>query len=99
MAAELARGVGPGRVTQVERLGTIEDDPNVTDKRFPGNPTRCNRTTEPLRIIEQRTGWDPPTGPRPKRCAFSAALRPTRPRGLTPAAPRSRAWSSCGMAS
>ena len=60
LAAELARGDGPGRVYRVEPLGTIEDDPNVTDKRFPGNPTRSYRTTEPLRVVEEVTGWDPP---------------------------------------
>ncbi|MGB8020419.1 MAG: NAD(+)--rifampin ADP-ribosyltransferase [Candidatus Nanopelagicales bacterium] len=60
LAAELARGDGPGRVYRVEPLGTIEDDPNVTDKRFPGNPTRSYRTTEPLRIMEEITGWEPP---------------------------------------
>jgi rifampin ADP-ribosylating transferase len=60
LAAELARGDGPGRVYQVEPLGTIEDDPNVTDKRFPGNPTRSYRTTEPLRIVEEVTGWTRP---------------------------------------
>ena len=58
LAAELARGDGPGRVYRVEPIGTIEDDPNVTDKRFPGNPTRSYRTTEPLRVIEEITGWD-----------------------------------------
>ena len=48
------------RVYRVEPLGTIEDDPNVTDKRFPGNPTRSYRTTEPLRVVEEVTGWEPP---------------------------------------
>ena len=61
LAAELARGDGPGRVYRVEPLGTIEDDPNVTDKRFPGNPTRSYRTTEPLRVIEEITGWQSPS--------------------------------------
>ncbi len=60
LAAELARGEGPGRVYRVEPLGTIEDDPNVTDKRFPGNPTRSYRTTEPLRVLEEITGWERP---------------------------------------
>lgn len=60
LAAELARGDGPPRVYRVEPLGTIEDDPNVTDKRFPGNPTRSYRTTEPLRVLEEVIGWDPP---------------------------------------
>jgi rifampin ADP-ribosylating transferase len=60
LAAELARGDGPPRVYQVEPVGPIEDDPNVTDKRFPGNPTRSYRTKEPLRIVAEITGWDPP---------------------------------------
>jgi hypothetical protein len=60
LAAELARGEGPGRVYRVEPLGTLEDDPNVTDKRFPGNPTRSYRTTEPLRVVEEITGWERP---------------------------------------
>lgn len=60
LAAELARGDGPGRVYRVEPLGRIEDDPNVTDKRFPGNPTRSYRTTEPLRVVEEIVDWTPP---------------------------------------
>ena len=60
LAAALAVGDGPGRVYRVEPLGRIEDDPNVTDKRFPGNPTRSYRTTEPLRVVEEIVGWDPP---------------------------------------
>jgi hypothetical protein len=60
LAAELARGDGPGRVYRVEPLGTIYDDPNVTDKRFPGNPTRSYRTTDPLRVVEEITDWEPP---------------------------------------
>jgi hypothetical protein len=60
LAAELALGDGPPRVYRVEPVGTIEDDPNVTDKRFPGNPTRSYRTTEPLRVVEEVVGWDPP---------------------------------------
>jgi len=60
LAAELAWGDGPGRVYRVEPLGMIEDDPNVTDKRFPGNPTRSYRTTEPLQVIEEVVGLKPP---------------------------------------
>ncbi|MGG5259433.1 NAD(+)--rifampin ADP-ribosyltransferase [Phycicoccus avicenniae] len=60
LAAELARGDGPPRVYRVEPLGELEDDPNVTDKRFPGNPTRSYRTTEPLRVVEEVLGWEPP---------------------------------------
>ncbi len=61
LAAELARGDGPGRVYQVEPLGPIEDDPNVTDKRFPGNPTRSYRTRQALRVIEEVMDWPRPS--------------------------------------
>lgn len=60
LAAALAGGDGPPRVYRVEPLGTVEDDPNVTDKRFPGNPTRSYRTTAPVRVAEEITGWVPP---------------------------------------
>lgn len=55
--AELARGDGPGRIYIVEPTGPIEDDPNLTDKKFPGNPTRSYRTREPLRVTGEVTGW------------------------------------------
>ena len=60
LAAALAVGDGPPRVYRVEPLGVIEDDPNVTDKRFPGNPTRSYRTTQPVQIIEEIHDWTPP---------------------------------------
>ena len=60
LAAVLADGTGPPRVYRVEPLGRIEDDPNVTDKRFPGNPTRSYRTREALQVIEEVVGWEPP---------------------------------------
>jgi rifampin ADP-ribosylating transferase len=55
--AELAAGEGRGRVYVVEPLGEVEDDPNVTDKRFPGNPTQSFRSREPLRVVRELTGW------------------------------------------
>lgn len=55
--AELAAGDGPGRIYVVEATGPLEDDPNVTDKRFPGNPTMSYRTREPVRIVGELTGW------------------------------------------
>lgn len=55
--AELAVGDGPGRVYIVEPLGEFEDDPNVTDKRFPGNPTKSYRSRQPLRIVGELTDW------------------------------------------
>ena len=61
--AELAAGDGPGRIYVVEPTGPFEDDPNVTDKKFPGNPTQSWRTRDPLRVIGEVTGWEghPPT--------------------------------------
>jgi rifampin ADP-ribosylating transferase len=55
--AELAVGDGPGRIYVVEPTGALEDDPNLTDKKFPGNPTRSHRTRDPLRIIGEVVGW------------------------------------------
>ena len=55
--AELAVGDGPGRVYIVEPTGPIVDDPNLTDKKFPGNPTRSYRSREPLRVIGEITAW------------------------------------------
>lgn len=55
--AELAVGEGRGRIYIVEATGALEDDPNVTDKKFPGNPTRSYRTREPVRIVGEILGW------------------------------------------
>lgn len=55
--AELALGEGRGRIYIVEPTGSIEDDPNLTDKKFPGNPTKSYRTREPLRIVGEVTDW------------------------------------------
>ncbi len=55
--AELAVGDGPGRIYIVEPTGPIEDDPNLTDKKFPGNPTRSYRTRAPLRVLGELTDW------------------------------------------
>ena len=57
LAAELAAGEAAPRVYLVEPTGAFEDDPNVTDKKFPGNPTRSYRSTEPPRIVEEVTDW------------------------------------------
>jgi len=57
LAAELAAGDGEPRVYEVEPTGEFENDPNVTDKKFPGNPTRSYRSTEPLRIVGEVTDW------------------------------------------
>lgn len=55
--AELAKGEGPGRIYEVEPTGPFIDDPNLTDKRFPGNPTRSYRSMAPLRVVAELVGW------------------------------------------
>ena len=55
--AELAVGEGRGRIYVVEPTGPFEDDPNLTNKRFPGNPTKSYRTRDPLRVIGEITEW------------------------------------------
>ncbi|WP_046317187.1 NAD(+)--rifampin ADP-ribosyltransferase [Mycobacterium sp. UM_Kg1] len=57
LAAELAAGDGTPRVYRVEPTGEFENDPNVTDKKFPGNPTRSYRSSEPLRVVEEIHNW------------------------------------------
>ncbi|WP_448700405.1 NAD(+)--rifampin ADP-ribosyltransferase [Mucilaginibacter sp. AW1-3] len=57
LAAELAKGPGRERVYIVEPTGSFENDPNVTDKKFPGNPTRSYRSKAPLKIIGEVTDW------------------------------------------
>ncbi len=55
--AELAVGEGPGRIYIVEPTGPLEDDPNLTDKKFPGNPTKSYRTKDALRVVGEVTDW------------------------------------------
>lgn len=55
--AELAAGEGRGRIYVVEPTDDFEDDPNVTDKKFPGNPTRSFRSRGPLRIVGELVDW------------------------------------------
>jgi rifampin ADP-ribosylating transferase len=55
--AELAIGEAPGRIYIVEPTGPFEDDPNLTDKKFPGNPTKSYRSLHPIRIIGEVTDW------------------------------------------
>src|SRR4051812_20831958 len=57
IAAELAEGDAVPRVYVVEPTGTFENDPNVTDKKFPGNPTRSYRSSEPLKVTGEITDW------------------------------------------
>lgn len=55
--AELAVGGDPGRIYRVEPTGEIENDPNLTDKKFPGNPTRSYRTRAPIRVVGEVLDW------------------------------------------
>jgi hypothetical protein len=57
LACELAPDHPPGRVFEVEPLGDFEDDPNVTDRKFPGNPTRSYRSAHPLRVVREVSDW------------------------------------------
>lgn len=55
--AELAVGEGRERIYLVEPTGPIEDDPNLTDKKFPGNPTRSYRSAHPFRVVGEVAIW------------------------------------------
>lgn len=55
--AELAFGEQPGRIYVVEATGPIEDDPNLTDKKYPGNPTLSYRSRDPLRVMGEVIDW------------------------------------------
>lgn len=65
--AELAAGTTPGRIYVVEPTGPIIDDPNVTDKKFPGNPTLSYRSRDPLRVLAEVTQWQ---GHAPERLQY-----------------------------
>jgi len=58
LAAEIAKGDGKPRVYVVAPTGSFEDDPNVTNKKFPGNPTRSYRSEYPLQIIGELESWE-----------------------------------------
>jgi rifampin ADP-ribosylating transferase len=77
--AELAAGEGKGRIYIVEPTGEIEDDPNVTDKRFAGNPTQSYRSREPLHVVGELVSWvgHPPE----KQEAMRAGLDELKRRG------------------
>ena len=69
--AELARGEGRGRIYIVEPTGEFEDDPNLTDKKFPGNMTAPYRSRAPLRIVGEVDDWE---GHPPERLAEMRAF-------------------------
>ncbi|WP_220340758.1 NAD(+)--rifampin ADP-ribosyltransferase [Lysobacter soli] len=78
--AELAVGEGRGHVYIVEPTGPIEDDPNLTDKRFPGNPTKSYRSAHPFRVVGEIIGWE---GHPPERLAeMRAHLEKLRQAGV-----------------
>lgn len=78
--AELAVGEGRGRIYIVEATGVLEDDPNLTDKKFPGNPTRSYRTRQPVKVVGEITDW---VGHSPERVqAMRDGLADLRARGL-----------------
>jgi rifampin ADP-ribosylating transferase len=78
--AELAVGQGRDRIYIVEPTGAIEDDPNVTDKKFPGNPTRSFRSSEPVKVVGEVLDWD---GHTPEQIqAMRDALADLERRGL-----------------
>jgi len=81
LAAEMAAGEGAARVYVVEPETDIEDDPNVTDKKFPGNPTRSFRT-QALRVLGEVTGFAPTPEPRLTEMRNFAAR--TRDEGIEP---------------
>lgn len=56
--AELAEGEGKERIYVVEPTGDYEDDPNLTDQKFPGNPTKSYRSKQPLKIVAEVTKWE-----------------------------------------
>ena len=79
--AELAAGQGRGRIYIVEPSGEFEDDPNVTNKRFPGNPTQSFRSREPLRVVGELVDWIGANHARRTQCVETAGCGPDR--GLT----------------
>jgi hypothetical protein len=76
-AAELALGDGPGRIYVVEPVGTIENDPNLTDKKFTGNPTNSFRTLEGFKVVAEVKDWQghPPEEVKAAREKVELALK------------------------
>jgi rifampin ADP-ribosylating transferase len=80
--AELALGERRGRIYVVEPVGSIEDDPNLTDAKFPGNPTKSYRSREPLRVVGEIVDWQ---GHSPEElAAMKEGLEQLRQRGVEP---------------
>ncbi|MGC4119673.1 MAG: NAD(+)--rifampin ADP-ribosyltransferase [Myxococcales bacterium] len=80
--AELAEGDGPGRIYLVEPTGELEDDPNLTDQKFPGNPTKSFRSRSALRVTGELVSWQ---GHTPEQLeAMKAALATLELQGVEP---------------
>ncbi len=78
--AELAAGEGRERIYLVEPTGAIEDDPDLTDKKFPGNPTKSFRSEFPFVVVGEVTVWQ--SHPEEQVKAMKAALEKLRERGI-----------------
>lgn len=80
LGAELAKGDGPERIYLVEATGTVEDDPNVTNKKFPGNPTMSFRSTQPFKVVGEVTLFHKHTAEEIEK--FKAGLRKLADQGI-----------------
>jgi Rifampin ADP-ribosyl transferase len=78
--AELAFGNGSERIYLVEPTGEIENDPDLTDKKFPGNPTKSYRSTKPFRVVGEVTVWQ--GHPTEQVKAMKDALEKLKERGI-----------------
>lgn len=78
--AELAIGEGSERIYLVEPTGNIEDDPDLTDKKFPGNPTKSYRSTEPFRVVGEVSVWQ--SHPKEQVEAMKNALEKLKKEGI-----------------
>lgn len=78
--AELALGEGRERIYLVEPTGPWEDDPNVTDKKFPGNPTLSYRSAQPLKVVGEVSCWQP--HPAEQVAAMKQALARLKEQGI-----------------
>ena len=78
--AELAQGEGPERIYLVEPTGSFVDDPNLTDKKFPGNPTRSYRSKAPIRVMGEVATWTSHTPEQLK--AMKAGIARLREQGV-----------------
>ncbi|MCB9222574.1 MAG: NAD(+)--rifampin ADP-ribosyltransferase [Crocinitomicaceae bacterium] len=78
--AELSLGEGKERIYLVEPTGNIEDDPDLTDKKFPGNPTQSYRSTEPFKVVGEVTSWQ--SHPEAQVNAMKEALQKLKDQGI-----------------